>query len=97
MRWWLDLNCALRDGVITAAQEGVTPGPGQGLLVVTLLNGRMRLFGEFEYKYSNERVSDQDIIYLQLLNTMGKEVRMFTGDLLKYEHGPLVGIRYEGR
>lgn len=92
-RWWLDISCAHRDGVVGADEERPTKGK-YGNTVLPLLTGKEVILGNGLVKYTREG-QPRDIWY-SLLAQLGKPMRILRGFRLHSCYAPEGGVRYDG-
>lgn len=92
-RWWPDLACALRDGVVGTERETTSTGV-DGITTLPLLTGKEIDMGHGKVRYLAEGVLPG--MHPALVGHVGKQVRVLRGHQLRSHFAPAVGIRNDG-
>ncbi|RYP41187.1 hypothetical protein DL767_001191 [Monosporascus sp. MG133] len=91
--WWLNLVCAMRDGIVSNSLEKPTKGR-YGMLALPLLTGQEELLSGKTIKYTREgKASD---MHISLISQVGRQIRILRGYTLKSVWAPQAGTRYDG-
>ncbi|RYP42971.1 hypothetical protein DL768_010149 [Monosporascus sp. mg162] len=91
--WWLNLVCAMRDGIVSNPLEKPTKGR-YGMLALPLLTGQEELLSGRTIKYTREgKASD---MHISLISHVGRQIRILRGYTLKSVWAPQAGTRYDG-
>jgi hypothetical protein len=94
-RWWLNLACAMRDGMVDNADGAVTYRNGV-VFTFPLLHGseaRGRIPGT--YKYSHEGPISET--HPNMIGCIGHRINIVRGRALKSNLAPACGVRYDGK
>jgi hypothetical protein len=92
-RWWLNIACAYRDGIVGNEYEKPTEGQ-YGITALPLLTGREAMLEPNRVKYIREgNLSD---MHNSLVTQTGKQIRILRGYRLKSIYAPSAGVRYDG-
>ena len=92
-RWWLNLACLRRDGVINSSREIVTIRPGA--IILPLLSGT-EYPGREPRTYIYKKEGQVRSLHVALMAPGGRKVKVFRGHTLKSKFAPAAGIRYDG-
>lgn len=92
-RWWLNLGCAHRDGIVGAAFERATKGR-YGVAALALLTGREEDISEDKSVYVREGPANE--MHNNLISQVGQNIRILRGFRLKSIYAPKAGVRYDG-
>ncbi|RYO90614.1 hypothetical protein DL766_008184 [Monosporascus sp. MC13-8B] len=91
--WWLNLVCAMRDGIVSNPLEKPTNGR-YGMLALPLLTGQEEPLSGRTIKYIREgKTSD---MHTSLISQVGRQIRILRGYTLKSIWAPQAGTRYDG-
>ncbi|ROW14421.1 hypothetical protein VPNG_04000 [Cytospora leucostoma] len=92
-RWWFNLECAYRDGIVGANSERLTRGR-YGTAALPLLTGFEEDLpgGKTEYI----RRGTQADMHFGLLTHLGRRTKILRGFRLKSAYAPQAGVRYDG-
>ncbi|RYP56892.1 hypothetical protein DL771_011534 [Monosporascus sp. 5C6A] len=91
--WWLNLVCAMRDGIVSNPLEKPTKGR-YGMLALPLLTGQEEPLSGKTIRYIREgKASD---MHISLISQVGRQIRIIRGYALKSVWAPQAGTRYDG-
>jgi hypothetical protein len=93
-RWWLDLACAIRDG-ITVKKSDIRKSGAKEIPTIALLKGIER-FDPDRGCLMWELEGSLDEMQQHLISEVGKRVRIIRGYKLRSSNAPEAGIRYDG-
>lgn len=92
-RWWLNIGCAHRDGIVGAAFERPTKGR-YGIAALPLLTGSEERLPDGKIEYS--RLGTQHDMHYGLVSQVGQKMKVLRGFRLKSMYAPVAGLRYDG-
>lgn len=94
-RWWLNLACCYRDGIVGSMFDDLTKGP-YGITAMPLLTGE-EIESTIPDCFTYRQVGPIQDMYICLMSQLGqKHVRILRGYKLKSPNAPKGGIRYDG-
>ena len=93
-QWWLNIQCAFRDGIVARIDEKATRGL-YGVTALPLLTGEEKEGPTLNmYEYVNRGTFNE--MPLCLMTTRGARIRVLRGHTLKSKFAPKAGVRYDG-
>ncbi len=92
-RWWLNIACAYRDGIVGNEVEKPTKGQ-YGMSALPLLTGREEVQEGNRVRYIRE--GNLPDMHNSLITQTGNQIRILRGYRLKSIYAPAAGVRYDG-
>lgn len=93
-RWWINLACAFRDGLVKGPKPTQRYGP-QETAMLPLMTGR-EIFGEHHGYVKYELFGSLNEMQLHLQCMVGKTIGIIRGCQLMSQLSPEAGVRYDG-
>lgn len=94
-RWWLNIECVYRDGVVDNTGERATIGKYGTTPVLPLLAG-IETDGPTVGWYTYTREGPLEIMQFSLMKFSASKFRVLRGSELKSKYAPAAGVRYDG-
>ena len=94
-RWWLNLACAARDGIVKSTKDEITRGTQRQARTLPLLTGR-EIQGSSPDAVRYIKEGPQSAIHTSLLLDIGRTIKILRGESLKSKWAPTAGIRFDG-
>ncbi|KAL2068255.1 hypothetical protein VTL71DRAFT_16353 [Oculimacula yallundae] len=93
--WWLNMHCALRDGVVGSVDKMLTMGKSE-IVALALLEGE-ETNGPIPNLYEYTKISQKVGELMKLVTcNRGSPIRVLRGSNLMSKFAPRAGIRYDG-
>ena len=93
-KWWLNIQCAFRDGIVGRIDEKATKGKC-GVTALPLLTGEEMDGPTLNMTEYTKRGKESEIPF-GLLGNRGHPIRVLRGHALKSRYAPEGGVRYDG-